>query len=115
MCNCARDGRCHCDKPVPHKHAEVIKAWADGAIIEHRSHPHSIWRVVENPSWFWGEEYRVKPEPKPDFFSYLGVNFHDASGQWSRAEGIDGNRYKNGVKFTWDGDTGKLKSVEIIK
>jgi hypothetical protein len=32
----------------PHVHAEAIKAWADGA---------------DSPSWFVGNQYRVKHEP----------------------------------------------------
>lgn len=48
----------------PHKHAEVIKAWADGAEIEYRVHGNSEWQQVEIPRWFERYEYRVKPAPK---------------------------------------------------
>lgn len=47
----------------PHKHAEVIKAWADGADIEF-SGDGSTWVKVENPRWDLDCEYRVKPEPE---------------------------------------------------
>lgn len=47
----------------PHKHAEVIKAWADGAVIQYKYNNQWI-----TPSSFisWDEniEYRVKPEKK---------------------------------------------------
>jgi hypothetical protein len=46
---------------VPHKHAEVIKAWADGAAIECLSHV--SWVACPGPSWQDYGEYRVKPEP----------------------------------------------------
>lgn len=55
----------------PHKHAELIKAWADGAEIEWRPLG-SIgnWMPVPNPGT-WGDhiEYRVKPEVKTDYKS----------------------------------------------
>lgn len=49
----------------PHKHAEIIKAWADGAEIEVR-YPNegNLWRDCPNPLWSRVHEYRVKPTPK---------------------------------------------------
>ena len=50
----------------PHVHAEVIKAWADGAVIEFNKgcDPYE-WREVINgtPAWHENVQYRVKPEP----------------------------------------------------
>lgn len=51
---------------TPHKHAELIKAWADGAEIECRENEHREWMTVHTPFWIDLAEYRVKPEPKPD-------------------------------------------------
>lgn len=51
-------------KKQPHKHAEVIKSWADGAEIECRSDIHSNWIPVKDPSWYNNYEYRIKLEPK---------------------------------------------------
>lgn len=49
---------------APHKHAELIKAWADGAVIEARpASGRQDWRVVRTPCWAKHWEYRVKPEP----------------------------------------------------
>lgn len=45
----------------PHKHAEVIKAWADGAEIEY-SADGDYWGSISDPSWIPEFEYRVKPE-----------------------------------------------------
>jgi hypothetical protein len=47
---------------TPHKHAEVIKAWADGAVIEIKSASSDDWHEVTNPTWIKIREYRVKPE-----------------------------------------------------
>ncbi len=44
---------------APHKHAELIKAWADGADIQSRSS--SIWITHERPQWVETTEYRIKP------------------------------------------------------
>jgi hypothetical protein len=56
----------------PHKHAELIKAWADGAEIEQRYVLETC--NLETKEWhrfddYWenyGWEYRIKPEPKPE-------------------------------------------------
>lgn len=49
----------------PHKHAEVIKAWADGAEIEFRGDHHKEWMPALSPSWADYNEYRIKPvEPE---------------------------------------------------
>lgn len=47
---------------TPHKHAALIKAWADGAQIEYRTGPGLPWNTTtHNPSWHSAFEYRVKP------------------------------------------------------
>lgn len=43
----------------PHKHAELIKAWADGAEIE--GFINNIWLSIPSPLWNEVIEYRVKP------------------------------------------------------
>lgn len=48
---------------TPHKHAALIKAWADGAEIEVRNEYHE-WTYCEYPSWYYAREYRIKPEVK---------------------------------------------------
>lgn len=48
---------------VPHVHAEVIKAYADGAQIEFRHAPNREWEGVAQPYFDVSTEYRVKPEP----------------------------------------------------
>jgi hypothetical protein len=42
----------------PHKHAEVIKAWADGEKVQVKDF--GVWYDDEYPSWL-DDEYRVKP------------------------------------------------------
>lgn len=43
----------------PHKHAELIKAWADGEIIEWQYFD-GTWIVAPSPSWGINENYRLK-------------------------------------------------------
>jgi len=46
----------------PHKHAEIIKQWADGAEIEYYSPYGKVWCRVSRPSWEDDIEFRVKPQ-----------------------------------------------------
>lgn len=49
-----------------HKHADTIKAWADGAIIEYFDKFDKRWKDCANnqPLWYESVEYRVKVEEK---------------------------------------------------
>ncbi len=47
----------------PRKHAELIKAWADGAEIEGRYDSGSKWMTCNPPYWHEDKEYRIKPQP----------------------------------------------------
>jgi hypothetical protein len=46
----------------PHKHAKLIKQWADGADIQALEKATGTWVDVD-PSWVSASEYRVKPQP----------------------------------------------------
>jgi hypothetical protein len=52
---------------TPHKHAALIKAWADGAEIQFRRG--DSWYDIQPagipPIWSLSTEYRIKPEEKP--------------------------------------------------
>ena len=54
----------------PHKHAAVIKAWADGATVQFHD-SEGIWRTInDNPYWEEQSEYRAsiaEVEGKPVF------------------------------------------------
>jgi hypothetical protein len=91
-----------------HKHAALIKAWADGVAIQRKNVFTNEWVDTDVPGWVEYNEYRIKPETKPDVVKYgtfdKGVMYFFAS------------RYdQDSVKFTFDGETGKIKSVELIK
>lgn len=48
----------------PHKHCEVIKAWADGAEIQVKDPALNRWSplITERPYWYEDMQYRVKPK-----------------------------------------------------
>jgi len=92
----------------PHVHAALIKAWADGAVIE-CFQSEGDWYVINQPTWSPHLKYRIKPEPKPDFVEYAILKMNgDYDGSWTRMQ------YGCNLKATFDGETGKLKSVELL-
>ena len=90
---------------TPHKHAELIKAWADGAEIEARQVDRNLWLAVQEPNWSIHAVYRIKPEPKPDVVQCWYTSPNDWFYQHSP---------KNNLRLTFDGETGKLKAAEVI-
>jgi hypothetical protein len=49
----------------PHKHADLIKDWADGHQIELQL-PNGEWMAIDDIAWYEDSVYRVKPpEPHP--------------------------------------------------
>jgi hypothetical protein len=61
---------------TPHVHAEVIKAWADGAEIQWRQNKSQAWQDCGvAPNWSVNTMYRVRP-PQSDLERY-GVQVGD--------------------------------------
>lgn len=94
----------------PHKHAELIKAWADGAEIEYW---HPTWEkwVKTDDSWMlWADTntFRIKPEPNHDVVRFYNIGL---------GGGVYQNNGRNGwdLKLTFDGGTGELKSAQALK
>lgn len=90
----------------PHKHAALIKAWADGAEIE--VYWNGKWEETASPVWNTQAEYRIKPEPKPD----VVVDECAILDRQYGAEIIYGTK---NLRLTFDGETGKLKKAEVIE
>jgi len=95
----------------PHKHAELIKQWADGAEIQLLD-SNGMWmdyREGDSPAWNPAWEYRIKPQPKPDveFKTYIRW---DKGWQW-----VDTTSTKSAnLKLVFDSDTCELKSAEVL-
>lgn len=91
----------------PHKHAELIKAWADGAEIQWRwGHINDEWETTTSPHWQSDCEFRIKPQPKPDVVHvwYVEPDSYPRFKDWGPYN----------LKLTFDGETGKLKSAEVL-
>lgn len=83
---------------TPHKHAAIIKAWADGAQVQVKNDL-GDWYDCKGeiaPCWRADFEYRIKPK-------------YDRVVGWSLVNGHELGR----LKFTIDED-GVIKSVELI-
>lgn len=88
----------------PHKHAALIKAWADGAEIEYWGVYDNRWFDATCPDWNPDVKYRVKPEPKPDVVGFCRVDRFS----------IDQDDEHN-LRLVFDGETGKLKKAEVLE
>ena len=98
----------------PHKHAELIKAWADGAEIEFQD-SEGVWGVGI-PHWHPDAEYRIKPEPKPDVVKAFMLESHPFGGlRFYDATGFSREKDEQRIQVIFDGETGKLKSAEVLK
>ena len=93
---------------APHRHAELIKAWADGAEIQFRYNVNIPWSDVKGVcGWDIDCDFRIKPEPKPDFrLFYLVTKEHGAQ--------LSAALYSHNLVLNFDGETGKLKSAEVL-
>jgi hypothetical protein len=106
---------------MKHKHAEVIKAFVDGIECEYWREDHETWGLINRLSDF--DSYKtVRIKPKPDWieertlFWNKCINFVSYEGmgsEWLK----DGKHYANlgNFKLTFDGITGDIKLVELIK
>jgi hypothetical protein len=95
---------------MKHKHYDMIVAWAEGKDIQFKAFSHSDWEDVDmkGEEWYEHYTYRIKPMPKPDFYTYLTITHSHTGTQTLCKYGSDN------VKFTYDGETRKLKSAEVL-
>ncbi len=100
---------------TPHKHAALIKAWADGATIEVAIPKNQTsadygrfdaWMETKAPEWNPRKQYRVKPNP--DVVRYVGVSSLVAS--WGS---ISPTKADN-VMIIFDGETGAVKDIQLL-
>lgn len=66
------------------KHAEVIRAYADGATIEYFDSGDGEWYVIADPSFHASVKYRVKPETKKH--KYRVALLSDGKDVWTTTE-----------------------------
>jgi len=99
---------------MKHKHCDLIIAWANGAKIQIQ-YPSGNWVEVPMPTWDTVATYRIKPEPKPDAVVYGWIK-KDNEGLTTHklTQACFARDNRDNIKLTFDGETGKLKSAEVI-
>lgn len=99
-----------------HKHAAVLRAIADGKAVQLRTALQGVWIDFDVDSHInpitsgINAEWRIKPEPKPDVVEYL---VREGVAEWftyDEFKNIDIDQ----IKIVRDGETGKLKSAEVL-
>lgn len=97
----------------PHIHAGWIHAWADGKEVEWTWL--DTWLPLDHPQfpgwWCDGLRFRLKPQPKPDIGIVAHVDLFKGQVVYLRRD----DYYPANVRFIFDADTEKLKTVELIK
>lgn len=101
---------------TPRKHAELIKAWADGAEIQVYDNHHEVWRNSPTPIWDSGLKYRVFVEPKPDRVEEMSVyrNMHRRYDYLRPYDEPVIAGFLSTVRVTFCGNTGAVKSMEVL-
>tara|TARA_R110000868_G_scaffold40658_1_gene140081 strand:- start:52 stop:492 length:441 start_codon:yes stop_codon:yes gene_type:complete len=96
---------------APHKHAELIKKWADGAKIELFSPSMNAWVPVSNPCWSVAIDYRLKVETKPDIVRNVilsnAPNINSVRMHYTHE--IEAN-----ARIVFDGESNQLKELTML-
>ena len=100
---------------TPHVHAEVIKAWADGAIIQYKKGDGWLDVIGNNPTWNVFEIYRIKPEPKPDVVWYCCLDIDCINNVTVRLNYFNESATKcDNLMLVFDGETRELKDAQVL-
>ena len=99
-------------KKTPHKHAALIKAWADRPETRFQFRgagcQSNCWYTMVTPDWSHSE-IRIKPEPKPDVVKYSTMT------NGGTVNTFFSPNCNHNIKSTFDGETGELKSVVMFQ
>lgn len=99
---------------MKHKHADLIKAWADGAEIEWLGINGNWCSISGTPAWSIETTYRIKPVPKPDVVRNITVEATTRCGEEFVQVFKSGKYCFPNLHLTFDGESGKLKSAEVL-
>lgn len=100
-----------------HKHAEVLRAIADGKEVEYFNTPNNSWQEMSfiTPLTYPELAWRIKPEPKPPIVEDKHVYFSDmAKVVYFIDSAIPNKSFVPNVRFTFDPDTKLPIKVELI-
>jgi hypothetical protein len=92
---------------MKHKHADLIHAWADGARIEYLDKQNGVWEETTSPWWDEAAVYRIKPKA-PAYFEETARLY------WDRHFNMFCGAGEPNIKFTFDAETGKLVSAQVL-
>ena len=104
---------------VPHKHAALIKQWADGAAIQYKPHNNlHDWKDADESlgsiGWHTWCDYRIKPEPKPDVVVYQTLGLLPERQRVISYIETTHRFPTDNVMFIFDGETGALKDCQVL-
>lgn len=108
-----------------HKHAEVLRAIADGKAVQWQSRADGSWndrQSLVNPLSEDFLNWRVKPEPKPDVVRFVNVyvdgllplSLGEMRHSVEECNKVNFSSASAVAKFTVNGETRKV-SVEIVE
>lgn len=83
---------------MKHKHAELIKAWADGAQIQIKDKQTGWEDLCSTPSWRNDFEYRIKPEEKKPVVRYLWAHRGQVLNHFASEAEVRMNKFKADYK-----------------
>lgn len=90
---------------MAHKHADLIRAWADGAQIQVFSKRWKRWIDTAKPTWDTETSYRIKAEQ----------NIWEAHMTLERSDVVAKMYVKPNLRLTFDAHTNELLSAEVLK
>ena len=110
---CKKIGELTTENEMKHKHADVLIAIAEGKAVQWMNPEEGVWfdarfepyTPLTNDEFEW----RIKPEPKHDVVRYVACDVRHV-----RYEVTQSKYDVDNLKLTFDGETGKLKSAEVI-
>lgn len=115
-----------CQERKPHKHAELIKAWADGAELQERNYAGKWVDIGVSGAaicWSLKSDYRIKPKGPIVRYAHASYTDYDACSTKESLHNLEGTKTHwtktphrtDNIKATFCPDTGKLLSVEMIQ
>ena len=111
-----------------HKHAEVIKAWADGCTVQERVMRCGEWQewkdVVSPAPTFWTDScYQFRIKPKSDVIvythtqrrSHYSAEVHITCDENWNEDNRPSYTAPCNLVLVFDGETSQLKDAKVIK
>ena len=95
-----------------HKHSKLIKAWADGQIIEAQVID-GKWTHIPHPSWDENQRYRIRPPAPDNSFLIKVIQYKNKRLKLSYRQEAKNPDFPADIRIVLDKD-GKLMRVEQL-